>query len=356
MELNERKRKILRTIIDDYISSAMPVGSKTIAEQLGMRLSSATIRNEMSELEELGYLEQPHTSAGRIPSDKAYRMYVDQLMEIASLSSDDAEFIKGYYDERMHETQGILEGAAKAISNATDYVSLIMPPQLKAVAIKHIQLVPVSQRAALAVVVTDAGIIKDTPVILDADVTPSQLEDASRLLNKIFAGRPLREGNVLGVADIYNEIQGQREIFAQITDFLTSSLNSGHREILIGGAAKLLAHPEYATDLDAARNMLQLLDSKEQLRDILLEQPDMEIRVRIGTENQNVNMQDCSVVTATYRLGGKVMGRLGVIGPVRMNYGRVLQVMKDMSASLSEVLSSINGVEAQDNNKDERGL
>lgn len=179
MELNERKQKILRTIIDDYISSAMPVGSKTIAEQLGMRISSATIRNEMSELEELGYLEQPHTSAGRIPSDKAYRMYVDQLLEIASLSAEDAEFIKGYYDERMHETQGILEGAAKAISNATDYVSLIMPPQLKSVAIKHIQLVPVSERAALAVVVTDAGIIKDTPVILESNVTPAQLEDAS---------------------------------------------------------------------------------------------------------------------------------------------------------------------------------
>ena len=351
MELNERKRKILRTIIDDYISSAMPVSSKTIAEQLGMRISSATIRNEMSELEELGYLEQPHTSAGRIPSDKAYRMYVDQLLEIASLSAEDAEFIKGYYDERMHETQGILEGAAKAISNATDYVSLIMPPQLKSVAIKHIQLVPVSERAALAVVVTDAGIIKDTPVILESNVTPAQLEDASHLLNKIFAGRQISEGNVLRINDIYNEIQGQREIFTQITDFLTSRLNPGHREILIGGAAKLLAHPEYATDLDATRNMLQLLDSKEQLKDILLEQPDMEIRVRIGAENHNANMHDCSVVTATYRLGGRVMGRLGVIGPVRMNYGRVLQVMKYMSASLSEVLSSVNGIDTEKDDK-----
>ena len=351
MELNERKRKILRTIIDDYISSAMPDGSKTNAEQLGMRISSATIRNEMSELEELGYLEQPHTSAGRIPSDKAYRMYVDQLLEIASLSAEDAEFIKGYYDERMHETQGILEGAAKAISNATDYVSLIMPPQLKSVAIKHIQLVPVSERAALAVVVTDAGIIKDTPVILESNVTPAQLEDASHLLNKIFAGRQISEGNVLRINDIYNEIQGQREIFTQITDFLTSRLNPGHREILIGGAAKLLAHPEYATDLDAARNMLQLLDSKEQLRDILLEQPDMEIRVRIGAENHNANMHDCSVVTATYRLGGRVMGRLGVIGPVRMNYGRVLQVIKYMSASLSEVLSSVNGIDTEKDDK-----
>lgn len=351
MELNERKRKILRTIIDDYISSAMPVGSKTIAEQLGMRISSATIRNEMSELEELGYLEQPHTSAGRIPSDKAYRMYVDQLLEIASLSAEDAEFIKGYYDERMHETQGILEGAAKAISNATDYVSLIMPPQLKSVAIKHIQLVPVSERAALAVVVTDAGIIKDTPVILESNATPAQLEDASHLLNKIFAGRQISEGNVLRINDIYNEIQGQREIFTQITDFLTSRLNPGHREILIGGAAKLLAHPEYATDLDAARNMLQLLDSKEQLKDILLEQPDMEIRVRIGAENHNANMHDCSVVTATYRLGGRVMGRLGVIGPVRMNYGRVLQVIKYMSASLSEVLSSVNGIDTEKDDK-----
>lgn len=351
MELNERKRKILRTIIDDYISSAMPVGSKTIAEQLRMRISSATISNEMSELEELGYLEQPHTSAGRIPSDKAYRMYVDQLLEIASLSAEDAEFIKGYYDERMHETQGILEGAAKTISNATDYVSLIMPPQLKSVAIKHIQLVPVSERAALAVVVTDAGIIKDTPVILESNVTPAQLEDASHLLNKIFAGRQISEGNVLRINDIYNEIQGQREIFTQITDFLTSRLNPGHREILIGGAAKLLAHPEYATDLDATRNMLQLLDSKEQLKDILLEQPDMEIRVRIGAENHNANMHDCSVVTATYRLGGRVMGRLGVIGPVRMNYGRVLQVMKYMSASLSEVLSSVNGIDTEKDDK-----
>ena len=128
-------------------------------------------------------------------------------------------------------------------------------------------------------------------------------------------------------------------------------MNPGHREILIGGAAKLLAHPEYATDLDATRNMLQLLDSKEQLKDILLEQPDMEIRVRIGAENHNANMHDCSVVTATYRLGGRVMGRLGVIGPVRMNYGRVLQVMKYMSASLSEVLSSVNGIDTEKDDK-----
>ena len=299
-------------------------------------------------------MQQPHTSAGRIPSDNAYRIYVDQLLEIASLSAEDAEYIKGYYDERMHETQGILEGAAKAISNATDYVSLIMPPQLKSVAIKHIQLVPVSERAALAVVVTDAGIIKDTPVLLDANVTPAQLEDASHLLYKSFAGRRITENSVLQVIDKYNEFQGQRDSFSQIPDFLTSRLNSGHREILIGGAAKLLAHPEYATDLDAARNMLQLLDSKEQLRDILLEQPDMEVRVRIGAENHNANMQDCSIVTATYRLGGRVMGRLGVIGPVRMNYGRVLQVIKYMSASLSEVLSSINGVDGKKDDKEER--
>ena len=188
-ELSERKKKILKTIIDDYISTAMPVGSKTIAQHMGMSISSATVRNEMNELETMGYLDQPHTSAGRIPSDKAFRMYVDSLMEMSQLTSPEMDFACDYYDERMVQTETVLKAAASAISEATDYVSVVMVPRLSSVTIRHLQLVPITPSTALAVLVTDAGVIRDTPVSFNTEVTPQQLEDVSKSLNGIFSGR-----------------------------------------------------------------------------------------------------------------------------------------------------------------------
>ena len=235
MELSERKKKILKTIIDDYISTAMPVGSKTIAEHMGMSISSATVRNEMNELESMGYLDQPHTSAGRIPSDKAFRMYVDSLLEMTQLTAPEISFASDYYDERMVQTEAVLKAAASAISEATDYVSVVMAPRLSSVTIRRLQLVPISDNSALAVLVTDAGVIRDTPIAFNTSVTPEQLEDVSKALNNIFAGRRLTSEDLNIHSEIMQELQGQREVFSQVTDILRSHLLTSGTAFTVGG-------------------------------------------------------------------------------------------------------------------------
>ena len=283
MELSERKKKILKTIIDDYISTAMPVGSKTIAEHMGMSISSATVRNEMNELESMGYLDQPHTSAGRIPSDKAFRMYVDSLLEMTQLTAPEISFASDYYDERMVQTEAVLKAAASAISEATDYVSVVMAPRLSSVTIRHLQLVPISDNSALAVLVTDAGVIRDTPIAFNTAVTPEQLEDVSKALNNIFAGRRLTSEDLNIHSEIMQELKGQREVFSQVTDILRSHLLTSDTAFTVGGTAKLLSHPEYS-DVERARDMLQLLDSGSEIGSVLKESDGVEMKVSIGSE------------------------------------------------------------------------
>jgi len=339
MELSERKKKILKTIIDDYISTAMPVGSKTIAEHMGMSISSATIRNEMNELESMGYLDQPHTSAGRIPSDKAFRMYVDSLMEMAQLTPPEMNFACDYYDERMVQTESVLRAAASAISEATDYVSVVMAPRLNRVTVRHIQLVPITSTSALVVLVTDVGIVRDTPVSFNNPITADQLDDVSKNLNKIFAGRVLSADDLDIHREIMQELQGQREIFTQVTEILRDHLLSADSSFTVGGTARLLNHPEY-DDVDKARSMLSLLDSNRQISSVINSDDGMEFKITIGSENQNEQFKDCSVVTATYKVGDRSEGTIGVIGPVRMKYDKVIQVLSYMKDSLAEVLGS----------------
>jgi len=342
MEFSERKQKILRTIIDDYISTAVPVGSRSIAEHFGMKISSATIRSEMNELESMGYLAQLHTSSGRIPSEKAYRFYVDSLMQMAALSSSEMDYICKYFDKRMLETEAVLTAAAKAIAEATDYVALVTAPHLKSILIRYIQLVPISARSALAVIITDQGIIKDMPIALEAPMTPDQLVDISKILNRIFSGRVLTEEDLNTNVAIIEEIQGQRLLFTQLTNIIKAHMSNGEKKhIAIGGVPKLLNYPEYS-DIQKAKNLLEIFDSKEMLSRIVDNESNVEVRIRIGNENGIDELNDCSVVTATYRVNDETVGTIGVIGPVRMQYSKVISVLDYVSSSLPEVLTSIN--------------
>lgn len=344
MEFNERKLKILRTIIEDYISTAMPVGSRTIARHFGMQLSSATIRNEMSDLEEMGYLEQPHASAGRIPSDKAYRFYVDNLMNMTMLSPEEISYIRSYYHERMGETEKVLSAAAKVISELTNYVSVVMSPKLCDVKVNCIQLVPINDRTALVVLVTDSGIIKDTPIQLPNVMTQDQLYDISKLMNKMFAGRRVDELNLCAQAQINGEMREQVELFHLVTNLIESQVANDQDDFLIGGASNFLSY-HGATDIDQARGFLQMLEAKDVLSELFQGGTDMEIRVKIGSESGIGKLHDYSVVTATYTLGGKTVGKIGVIGPTRMKYSKVISVLDYMGKSLSEILSEMNGID-----------
>lgn len=331
-ELSPRQREILQAIIEDYISNAMPVGSRTISKNFA--LSSATIRNEMSDLEDLGYLEQPHTSAGRVPSEKAYRFYVDNLIKLSTLSLPEIEYIKTYYDKRIGQTGEVLTDAARVISDLTQYVSIVTPPKAKHVNVSSIQLMPVNAMTAMVVLLTDTGMIQNTPITLPRSVTIDELNSMSGLLNRMFAGKSVDEIHPGAQYIVENEIADQKQIFDAICTVLEARLKQKQERLVIEGASKMLGHQEF-NDVEKARGFLQLLEQNQKLGEIVNENDDG-VSVRIGHET---GLGDVSIVTATYSARGKDLGKIGVIGPTRMQYDKVLSVLDQVGKTLSDIFT-----------------
>ncbi|MBR7188472.1 MAG: heat-inducible transcription repressor HrcA [Clostridia bacterium] len=338
MQLDERKFLILQAIIDDYIMTAMPVGSRTISRKSGVGYSPATIRNEMSDLEELGYLAQPHTSAGRVPSNKAYRLYVDHLMKSVKLSPDERERMHEHLVDKSKRVEGVIRAAANVLSDATKYTSVIVAPKLGTLKIKHVQLVPVAERTALMIIVTSAGIVKDTVITIPDNLDADDLYSISRMLTQKLADQPL-EGVRQAFAEMLRDASDNRRLLGDALQVIEKRLESEDQaDVIIGGSSNLLGYPEYA-DVNKARNFLAVLESKETIRRVLNRDGSMEISIRIGPENQVPELNDCSIVSASYRVGDHSNGTLGIIGPTRMNYNRVISVLDFMGRALSDVLS-----------------
>ena len=339
MQLDERKYRILQAIIDDYIMTAMPVGSRTISRKAGVGFSPATIRNEMSDLEELGYLAQPHTSAGRVPSYKAYRLYVDHLMKTAKLTHDEREQMHEHLVSRSKQVEGVIRSAASVLSDATKYTSVIMAPKLGTLRIRHVQLVPVAERTALMIIVTSAGIVKDAVIRVPEGLDADDLYSISRILTQRLADQPL-EGVRQAFADLLRDAEQNRRLLGEALQVIEQRLEAGGdaSDVIVGGSANLLEYPEYS-DVNKARSFLSVLESKDTLRRLLGSQGSMEVTIRIGPENQVPELSDCSIITASYRVGDHSTGTLGIIGPTRMNYNRVISVLDFMGRALSDVLA-----------------
>ena len=330
-ELSSRQKQILQAIIEDYISNAMPVGSRTISKNFA--LSSATIRNEMSDLEDLGYLEQPHTSAGRIPSNKAYRFYVDNMLTLSKLSLAEIKYIKSYYDKRMDETTEVLSDAARVISDLTHYVSIVLPPKAKDVKVSSLQLMRVNPSVAMVILLTDSGSVQNTPITLPRPMTMEELESMSHLLNKMFAGKSVTEIKPGAQFTVESEMSDQKQIFDAICTVLERRLMNKQDEVMIEGASKVLSHQEFA-DVQRARELLQLLEENKRIGEIVSSDDGQAVHVHIGTET---GLNDVSIVTASYSAGGKNLGKIGVIGPTRMQYDKVLSVLEQMGKTLSKI-------------------
>lgn len=338
--LDIRKMRILEAIIDDYIMTAVPVGSRTVSKRSDMGLSPATIRNEMSDLTELGFLEQPHTSAGRIPSEKAYRLYVNHIMDTARLTDDEAEYIRRHLDARVHEVNEVIRQTAKVLSDMTNYTSVVLVPQLSSMRIRRISLIPVSDGTALAVIVTNTGATKNSMVSVPASLKPDDLDRISKLITQKLDGHRLNDAINSILPMIREEIGEQADA---IEDMLSDIERSMHKQdIEVVGASNMLDYPEYS-DVSKARSFLAEIEDGDYLHRVLTDSSDVEMSVRIGTENDNPEMKDCSVVTVTYKAGGKKLGTMGVIGPTRMDYGKVMAVLKYMSNSLSSILGKMLG-------------
>ena len=339
MNLDERKFLILQAIIDDYITTAMPVGSRTISRKSGVGFSPATIRNEMSDLEELGYLDQPHTSAGRVPSNKAYRLYVDRLMKVGKLSEDESERMHDYMQARSEQVDGVIRSAAQVLSDATQYTSVIVAPKLGTLRIKHIQLVPVAQNTALMIIVTNLGIVKDAVIQVPDGLDADDLYSISRMLTQRLADKPL-EAVRQTFSELLRDADNNRRLMGETLRVIEKKLDEEDpTDVFVGGSSKLLNYPEYS-DVHKAKNFLAVLESKDKLRKLVGSEGSMEVTIRIGAENDVPEMNDCSIVTARYRVGDQASGTLGIIGPTRMNYNRVIPVLEFMSRAMSEILSN----------------
>lgn len=338
MAMDERKFRILQAIIDDYILTAVPVGSRTISKKYDMGLSSATIRNEMSDLEELGYLDQPHVSAGRIPSAKAYRLYVDQLLKTGRLRTDSDMAIKTHFLGRMRQMEDVMDHAAQVLSSLTNYTAVVLPPTGEQPKIRNIQLVSVADNAALAVIVTDAGLVRDAVIRVSEELDQEALHSVSRMLTDELAGKTLSEA-VERMPEIIRGMQTQAELLKGLGDVLNTQQQASHPHVAIGGTSNMLSYPEYS-DMEKARSFLSLMETRDRLADIISQKGEMSFTVRIGPETGVPEMADCSIVTATYTTGSGRQGTIGIIGPTRMQYSRVLSIMNTMGQQLSELFGS----------------
>ena len=338
MELSDRKLKILKAIIDDYIDTGIPVGSRTLSKKPDLDYSPATIRNEMADLEEMGFLDQPHTSAGRTPSDKAYRLYVDRMMHIGRVTKDEALFIRNYFDTRIGEIGEVLESAAKALSDMTKHISMVTAPTLKGAKLRRIQIVKITETKALLVFVTDNGLVQDKMIHIPAAMDAHQLEILSNMLTDRVQSTSLKEAEEIIKSSCMDALNEQKLIMGEVLDAI--NMNREKKELAIGGAQSIFNYPEYK-DVSKAQHFLQLLETKDMLYQVMSNAADLEFSVRIGRENPYDDFKDMSIVTATYKIGGEKIGSFGVIGPTRMDYARVLSVLNYVGMSLSDILSCL---------------
>ena len=329
MELDARKMRILQAIIDDYILTASPVGSRTIAKSTDIGLSSATIRNEMSDLEEMGFLEQPHTSAGRIPSDKAYRLYVDSIMRRSQLSRDELSFISEHYSKKLGEVDDIVKQTA-----------MVLSPRLHTARLRYIHLVGLGEGKALLLIVTDSGLTRDSLIRIPYGMEQSELERISLMLNAKLSDCRLDDIMASRMDDIAGELGEHARFLNSIIKSLGESLEQKAKRVELSGAMNLLSLPEYS-DVDRAKDILSVMEKGDALYEMLKGREDVEFTIKIGHENELSSMKDCSVVTATYKIGSEPIGTFGVIGPTRMNYPKVLAVMGHIGRTLSETLTNM---------------
>ncbi|WP_337581868.1 heat-inducible transcriptional repressor HrcA [Phascolarctobacterium faecium] len=336
--LNERKKKILQIIIEDYISSAEPVGSRTIARKYDLGLSPATIRNEMSDLELLGYLEQPHTSAGRIPSAQAYRFYVDALIEPGTLTDNDMALIDGWYNERRRNIDDIFQSTAKILSRMTQNVSMVLTNQQTIANFCYLKFLPLDSQHAILCIVADDGSIDTNVVDIPLGMSSEEMDYLAGKMSKLLEDRNLSDISVEILQNVHTDVVEDKLIFSSL--LLAVRKMTGRRQeqkVFLGGTKQLLNQPEFR-DVERVRNLLGILEEEKVLKDLLQGGEDSGLKVTIGSENKFTGIQDCSMVQATYRLNGQIVGTMAVLGPTRMEYGKVISVMDYLHKYLKTIL------------------
>lgn len=339
MELDERKQKILQAIIRNYLETGEPVGSRTISKYTDLNLSSATIRNEMSDLEEMGYILQPHTSAGRIPSDKGYRFYVDTMLEE---KEREVEELKGLLTEKDEKMDTLLKRVAKVLATNTNYAAMVTTPQYKSNKLKFIQLSRVDRHQLLAVIVVEGNVIRNTMLNVDEELSDETLLKLNILLNTNLNGLAIEEIN-LGMITMLKQQAGIHSgIIGEVIDAVAETIRSGDDlKIYTSGTRNILKYPELTDNREKASELINVFEEEHALNELVAETLSDEsgtgIQVYIGNETPVQSMKDCSVVTATYELGEGMRGTIGIIGPKRMDYDKVIGTLKTLMNELDSI-------------------
>ena len=340
MSIDDRKIKILQAIINDYIRTGDPVGSRTISKNYNLGIGSATIRNEMADLEDMGYLEQPHASAGRIPSSKGYRLYVDKLMDSQRLTVEEDLKIKQYIiDSAMLEVDKIVRQTSALLSELTKLTCVIESPSVKKSFVKSIQLIKVDEYNLVSVFLTDTGLIKNHMIKLKNGVP--QIETLMRInqvINNRLVNLSIEEINLEVINNLKKDLGAYEEIFNAILPVLYDTLNvTDSSEVFMEGTTNIFNYAEY-NDIDKAKEILSLFNDKESLMDLF--NPRENITISIGDENYRKQAQDCSIISAEYSFRDRPIGKIGLIGPRRINYSKVITIMAEVIKELNNMLSN----------------
>ncbi len=338
--LDDRKATILRAIVSHYVTEGEPVGSKTLVENYGLDVSPATVRNDMAALEEMGFITQPHTSAGRIPTDTGYRYFVNAYASGAKLPRSDSRRIESFYDEARWELEDALRQTAGLLSSMTNQAALVFAPALDRSTVRHVELVDLGGERAMIVLVTDTGRVENHVILVPEGLGASQLDQTAEMLNKVVVGTPL------GVVAV--TIEGAMERFplelrdtaVRVAAALNSELTGPESErVFLEGTSKILDEQRF-TDLNTVRQVIGALEHRRILLELLAEGLSVDhMSVRIGSENYITEMQHCAVITAPYGSEGMVLGTLGIIGPTRMDYRRTMAAVYEVATNLGRMLT-----------------
>lgn len=335
MTLDERKRKILQSIIKDYVATAEPVGSRAVVRKHDLKISAATVRNEMADLEEMGYLEQPHTSAGRIPSEQGFRYYVDCMMENEHLPEEQLEDLKQAITEQVRDLDQVIAHVAQFLSQITRYTAFIVVPSIHASQFRYLQLIHLNPGEALVLLVTNLGLIMHRRIDIPPNITEEDLESIGKLFNQVFARRRLDALRHTDLQALKEELHQRRRVIDNALDAIDLLLQDSHEErVVISGVLNMLNEPEFK-DLEKLRRFLHLLEEEGAIKNNLPQGVGENVNISIGSENSE-EMKDMSVVIAGYRSFGE-MGKIGVIGPVRMEYWRAAGTVEAVRNIIKEM-------------------
>lgn len=343
-KLDKRNENILMAVIYSFISSAEPVGSRTISRKFDLGLSPASIRNVMSDLEEMGLLEQPHTSAGRIPTDMALRYYVDNLiLKKPTISKQDYDQIDRIYNKEVRELEDFMEVTSKLLAVITNHAGVVVLPRLMSTEFQHIEFVRLRPKQILAIFVTKSGLVHNKILELTEDFSQEELESMTKYLNLEFKGMSLKDMRKTLLEKMANEKEQYENMLKEAMRLCQQTLQEeeNSEEVFVGGTSNMLKYPEFVTDVEKMKAIFETFEEKSKLVKLLDQCLQGEgLYILIGSESQVYGMENCSLVTGTYRLGEGEIGALGVLGPKRMEYPRIIAIVDHIANILSRTFSN----------------